>query len=298
VYQQSVRRRRAVLAALVVSSLILLTAYFGESAGGGLHSVQRGVLDVVSPIQEGASRALKPFRDLAGWFGSTLNAKGDRDKYKKERDTYRREAIQYQSDARRVNELQSLVDLDKSSELSAYGEKTARVIARSPTIWYATININKGSNDGVRVNQPVVSGAGLVGKVTEVTGDAARVTLITDHTSGVSAEIASSGDAGLVSPAVGDPEDLLLDFLPPRAKVFRGQPVVTSGSKSSRLESLFPPGIPIGSVTHVDSDEVKLYQRVHITPYADLRKLDFVQVLTPPKGGSATGDSSLKAQAP
>ena len=46
------------LALLVVSSLILLTAYFGESAGGGLHSVQRGVLEVVSPIQEGASRAL------------------------------------------------------------------------------------------------------------------------------------------------------------------------------------------------------------------------------------------------
>jgi rod shape-determining protein MreC len=294
VYQQSVRRRRAVLAALVVSSLILLTAYFGESAGGGLHAVQRAVLEVVSPIQEGASRALKPFRDLAGWFGDTLDAKGERDKYKSERDLYRRQAIQYQADARRVKALESMVQLDKSSDLSAYRKQTARVIGRSPTVWYASININKGSNDGVRVEQPVVSGEGLVGKVTEVTPGAARVTLITDHTSGVSAEVATSGENGLVKPAVGDPNDLLLDFLPRRAKVFRGQPVITAGTHSSKLESLFPAGIPIGSVTRVDDEEVNRYQRVHMSPYADLRKLDFVQVLIPEHGGGAASDTALQ----
>ncbi len=57
-YDKTVRRRRAVLALLVVLSLILLTAYFGESSEGGLHSVQRGFLTVVSPIQEGANKAL------------------------------------------------------------------------------------------------------------------------------------------------------------------------------------------------------------------------------------------------
>src|SRR4051794_29299919 len=154
----------------------------------------------MAPIQEGASRALKPFRDLAGWFGDTLDAKGERDKYKHERDLYRGQAIRYAADARKAQELQGLVGLDKSSDLSAYDKVTARVIARSPTVWYASININKGRNDGVRVDQPVVSGEGLVGKVPAVTRGAAQVTLITDHTSGVSAEIASSGDNGLVKP--------------------------------------------------------------------------------------------------
>ena len=73
-HDRAVRRRRAVLAALVLSSLILLTAYFGESSGGGLHAVQRGAMEVLAPIQEGANRALKPFRDLFGWFGDTLDA--------------------------------------------------------------------------------------------------------------------------------------------------------------------------------------------------------------------------------
>ena len=92
-YDKTVRRRRAVLGLLVVSSLILLTAYFGESAGGGLHAVQRGVLEVVSPIQEGASRALKPARDLVGWVRDTLDAKGEVKDLRRQRDALRRQAV-------------------------------------------------------------------------------------------------------------------------------------------------------------------------------------------------------------
>ena len=65
-YDRQVRRRRAVLLALVVCCLVLLTAYFGESSGGPLKSVQTGTMEVVAPVQEGANRALKPVRDLFG----------------------------------------------------------------------------------------------------------------------------------------------------------------------------------------------------------------------------------------
>ena len=74
-YDKQVRRRRAILALLVGLSLILLTAYFGESIGGPLKTIQRGMLEVFSPIQEGASRALKPFKDLTNWVGDTFDAK-------------------------------------------------------------------------------------------------------------------------------------------------------------------------------------------------------------------------------
>jgi rod shape-determining protein MreC len=79
---------------------------------------------------------------------------------------------------------------------------------------------------------------------------------------------------------VGNPNDLLLDFVQKGRRVTQGTTVVTSGFTSSRVESLFPRGIPIGRVTKVDLDEVELYQRVHIKPFADLRRLDYVQVLT------------------
>jgi cell shape-determining protein MreC len=60
---------------------------------------------------------------------------------------------------------------------------------------------------------------------------------------------------------------------------------VTAGWRSSKLESLFPRGIPIGRVTRVDTRERELYQRVHLRPFADLRRLNLVEVLVPASGG-------------
>ena len=281
-YDQSkaVRRRRAVLGLLVACSLILLTAYFGESAGGGLHSVQRGFLEVVSPIQEGASRALKPVRDLFGWFDDTIDAKKERDDLRKQVEQWRAAAIANAYDKRRLRELEKQVGLNGRLGLDKMGPVGARVITRSPTVWYSTITIDKGSSSGIRRDQPVMTGDGLVGTISTVTGNAAVVRLITDQNSGVTAAIDSSAVTGIVQPAVGSPNDLRLEFIRHGDEVKRGQSVVTAGTRSDRIRSLFPPGIPIGRVTKVDAEEVDVYQRVHIRPFAQLRRIDFVQVLT------------------
>jgi rod shape-determining protein MreC len=290
VYDKSVRRRRAVLILLVVCSLILLTAYFGESQSSPLHSVQRGFLQVVSPIQDGASRALKPVRDLFGWFGDTLHAKKERDELRKELEQTRKEAIANEAAAREADELRKLVGLDQEVGTDQMDPVTARVITRSPTLWYSTVSINKGTSSGVRIDQPVINGDGLVGTITSATSNAAIVTLITDHTSGVSAVINESGVAGVVQPAVGKPDDLLMQYIRRGDRIEKGQTVVTAGSTSQRYESLFPPGIPVGTVSKVDDQELDVYQRVHVKPFAQLRRLDVVQVLTRPQGGGgATG---------
>jgi rod shape-determining protein MreC len=167
-YDRQVRRRRAVLLALVVCCLALLTAYFGESSGGPLKSVQTGAMEVVAPVQEGANRALKPVRDLFGWFGDTLDAKDQRDKLEAERDSLRQEVARLQVMKNENNELRDLVDYGRGSGIDAYDPVTARVYSRSNSSWYSTIEINKGSSDGLRVNQPVINGKGLVGKVKTV----------------------------------------------------------------------------------------------------------------------------------
>jgi rod shape-determining protein MreC len=280
---KAVRRRRAVLGLLVACSLILLTAYFGESAGGGLHAVQRGFLEVVSPIQDGASRALKPVRDLFGWFGDTLHAKKERDDLRKQVAQWRAQAIANEGSKRRAGELEHLLGVDRELSLDQMGPVVARVTARSPTVWFSTITINKGSVDGVRPYQPVVTGDGLVGTVSlNVSGHSAIVQLITDSKSGVAAAINDSGVTGIVQPAVGAPDDLRLEFIRHADRVKPGQNLVTAGTSAGRLPSLFPPNIPIGRVTKVDQDEVDLYQRVHLRPFAALRRLNLVQVLTKP----------------
>jgi rod shape-determining protein MreC len=157
---------------------------------------------------------------------------------------------------------------------------TARVIARSPTDWSSTIQINKGTGDGVNEDDAVITGDGLVGRIEQASGGTATVQLITDGESNVSAMAVPDGTSGVVRTPVGDPDDLQLDFVRQVNNVKKGQTVVTSGFKSGRLQSLFPRGIPIGSVRDVNRDELETYQRVHVDPFADFRRLDLVQVLT------------------
>ncbi len=264
-YKRSVRRRRAVLALLVGLSIALLTAYFGESASGGLHAIQRGFLQALAPFQEGASRALKPARDLVGWTGDVFDAKSENKKLRSEVRELQGRLAQSEVDSREAKELRAMVGFNRSAGFpNGYDPVAARVIARSPTVWYAAITIDKGSDQGLRVNQPVLSGTGLVGKVSDVAPDAARVTLLTDHTSGVSAQVVPDGANGIVKATVGNPTDLILDFVQKGRPVRKGATVITSGWRASRLESLFPRGIPIGSVTRSDSSERELYQRVAI----------------------------------
>ena len=223
-HDKVVRRRRAVLAVLVLLSLFLLTAYFGESSGGTLHGVQRGAMEVLAPIQEGANRALKPFRDLFGWFGDTLDAKDERDKLKAENEQLQTRAREgHDREARPRAEATACRPRTRQGGLGDYTPVEARVIARSPSSWYQTFQINKGSSDGVKVDQPVVNGAGLVGKVKSVSDGNASVMLLTDPEFGVSAQALESGEPGSVAPAVGAPGDLRFELVPNAKEVQRGR---------------------------------------------------------------------------
>lgn len=276
-----VRRRRAALAIFISLSIIMLTAYFGESGSGFFHTLQRGAQEAFAPIETGTGRALKPFRDLFGWFGDTVDAKDENEKLRAEVEELRKRLGESETAARDVAQLKGMVRLTRADGFpQGTNPVSARVIARSPTVWYSTIKIDKGSGDGIREDQPVIAAGGLVGKVTRVTGGTAEVTLITDGSSAVSAQVMPEGANGIVTPEVGQPEDLLLDFVQRGRRVTKGTTVVTSGFRSSGVESRFPRGIPIGRVSRVDLDEVELYQRVHVKPFADLRRIDYVQVLT------------------
>jgi rod shape-determining protein MreC len=293
VYDKTVRRRRAVLVLLVVLSLILLTAYFGESRSGGLHSVQRGFLTVVSPIQDGANKALKPVRNLFGWFSSTLHAKSQNAELRKQVDKLRGEVTANQENEHSNRELLKLYHLDSELSIADYNPVPATVVYQSPNIWYSTITIDKGSSSGVRVNDPVITGEGLIGKVTEVASDGALVSLITDSAVEVTAKISATGTIGLVQPEVGEPGKLLMQFLESTTGVTPGDYVVTSGTVSSRGESLFPKGIPIGQVTSVN--EQSPFKSVDVSPIANLHSLDVVQVLTYTTGSRAASLNNVAA---
>jgi rod shape-determining protein MreC len=279
---KTVRRRRMVLGLLVACSLVLPTASFGGD-GGAVGSVQRGFSEVLNPVQEGASRALKPVRDLFGWFGDTISAKGKLADVTAERDRLRREVLRYQ-DAQSENQLlRKQLNLNQSLGLEQYNPIGARVFAQSSTVWYATVRIDKGAAQGLEAGMPVIDQDGLVGTVSQTTTSTAVVTLITDHTSGVSARTTTGRVPGVVRPSsAGNPGSLLLD-LTGAGRIAPGDRIVTRGTIESRYPSLFPEGLPIGTVTAVE-DPGSDTQEVRVRPFADLRRLENVQVLTDVRG--------------
>ncbi len=278
--KDAIRRRRLVLAFLVGVSIILVTASFGSPDSGPLHPVRSVVMTVLGPIEDGANAVLKPVRDLFGWFGSTLDAKDQAKRLRRERDELRRQVVDGRAALAENSRLRRLVGLNSRLGLNSYGPVAATVIGRSPTVWFANVQINMGSSDGVRVNQPVVDGYGLVGTVSAVTPGTAVVTLITDRESGVSAKVVGAGDEGTVIAADGEPGSLAM-ILPVRKTQARvGDPVVTAGTTSGPLATLFPPNIPVGTVSRVDSRAVEASGTIELRPLADLGHLDNVVVLT------------------
>jgi rod shape-determining protein MreC len=280
VYRKQVRRRRAVLALLIVGSFVLLTLTYQGSRG-----LQRGVSTIFSPVQSVADRALKPARDLVDWFDKTFDARGENSRLKSELVTARTQAVAGEEALQENGQLRKLVELDRGPPLasSAYEPVTGRVIARSPTVWRSSVTIDVGSGDGVHVDDPVISGDGVVGRIASVEGGSSQVMLLTDHESAISAKVVPQGVQGVIKPEVGNPEDLILDFIDSTKRVHGGLAVVTAGWRAQGLASLFPPGLPLGEVTQASIVEQEAKEQVKVRPYADLRNLDLVQVLT---GGS------------
>ena len=108
------------------------------------------------------------------------------------------------------------------------------------------------------------------------------MSLITDSAMGVSARVGTTGAAGIVQPKVGDPNDLLLGYLPANTVANPGEYVFTSGTVANPDDSLYPRGIPIGQVTSLDEESA--YEALNVHPLVNLRNLDVVQVLTSSPG--------------
>lgn len=286
-HDKRVRRRRAALIALVAASLILLTAYFGGPPSSPLHTIQRGIVQIFSPIQQGASTVLSPVRDVAGWFSDTFHARSQVTQLRKKVQRLTTELAQTQEAQLLNRQLSKEVHLDARDNISFYRPVTADVIWHDPTLWYQTIEIDKGSDDGVQVDQPVIGDGALVGKISTVDPTVSIVQLITDHSVNVAAQVQDKhGDTGLLVPAVGNPNEMLLQDLP---RIVPGQPgpqlgqlVVTAGYRSGPLNSLYPRGIPIGQVSNASANNLINNNQVQVSPAADLRHLSVVQVLTSP----------------
>ncbi len=278
-HDKTVRRRRAVLALLVVLSLILISASFGGSGGGPLHTVQSGFLDVLSPVETGASKALTPVHDLFNWVGDVFHAASARDRYRKELASARAQIVALQAEQHASSDAAKFRHLNSTLALSPDTPVTATVIAQPESLWVSHVTISAGAGAGVHVNDPVIDPDGLIGTVTQVAGSSAIVTLLNDPSSGVAARDSSSREIGLIKPEPGSPGELVLEDVSLPGKVKVGDLIVTAGERATDNASIFPANLLIGEVTSVPS-AANPGGSIVVSPAADLTSLDNVEVLT------------------
>jgi rod shape-determining protein MreC len=272
--------RRAVVVGLVIASLALLSVYFREPANGPLHDVQDAGASVIHPFQVAAERIAQPFEDAYGWASDILGAKSENERLRKENERLRQQAIQNQTAVRQNEQLRQLLRYRQGPSFpSDYSGVAARIIGRTPGQFEQQVLIAAGSNARVRVNDPVVTASGLVGRVTKVSRRSARVTLLTDETSAVSALDLRTNAAGIVRHGVAGGDALELDRVTKADVVRAGDVVITAGWRSGRLASIYPRGIPIGIVTSVGQLDTDIYKRIEVDPFVNFSSLDSVLVL-------------------
>ncbi|MBM2821483.1 MAG: Cell shape-determining protein MreC [Thermoleophilia bacterium] len=274
--------RRLAVGVLVLVSLVLITLSFRSGEDGPLASVQSAGSTVLRPFAVGFERLAQPFRDGYGWADSLLDARSDAERLRVENRELRQRAIQSEFALQENDYLRRLLTyLDSARFPGDFDPVAAEVIGRPAGAFTQAIVVAAGSDNGVRVNDPVVTADGLVGLVTRVTPDTARVQLLTDEEAAVSAIDLRTSAPGIVRHARGTRETLVLDRVRKQDRVKVGDEIVTAGWRASGLSSLYPKGIPIGKVTSVGQTDTDLYQQVQVDPFADFGSLDAVLVLVP-----------------
>jgi rod shape-determining protein MreC len=269
------------LAVLVAISLLLITVYFRESNGGVLHNLQGTGSTILRPFEIGADRVARPFRDLYNYVSGLVNAKSQRDKLQAELDVARQQIIQLRFASQENQTLRtSLRYISGPSFPKDYRAVTAAIISKPPSPFEQQVVIGAGSSSGIQSDDPVVNADGnLAGKVTKVFPDSAQVTLLTDEVSAASGiDIHTTAD-GIVRHGQGPGSSLFLDMVPKSKQIGNGDTIVTTGWHSGKLSSIYPKGIPIGTVSHAVVTDTSPYVQVQVTPFVDFGSLDSVTVL-------------------
>ncbi len=265
-------RSRLTIALLVFTSLALLTLDFRDTEM--VQSARRAAGTVFSPLRGAAETVSEPFTNA--WHGVT--GYGD---VKSENDELRRQIAELEGqEVLREDAVQQLTELLSQQGLEWVGAiptTAARVVSGNPSNFSHTLDISKGSDDGVKVGMSVVNGAGLVGKVVQVQRERSTVQLITDPDFAVGVRVLPSDVPGTAR-GQGRGEDLIVDTNLEAGALEVPKPgaaLTTSGID----RALFPASIPVGRVKAVRPAGGGLSLDLVVRPMADTEELAFVTVL-------------------
>lgn len=242
----------------------------------------------IVPMQKGISYAGRYLSDISDNFDTLEEVRAENDELKSRVDELTIDNTRLRQEQYELERLRELYQLDEN--YSDYEKIGAHVIANNGSNWFNDFTIDKGSNDGVKVDCNVLAGSGLVGIVTEVGPDYARVRSIIDDSSNISAMVLSTSDICMVRGDLQLASDGKIHFenLPNNDNEIEvGEQVVTS-----HVSSRFAQGLFIGYISEIQVDSNNLTRSGYITPAVDFSNLQEVLVITTTKQEMVGGDEA------
>lgn len=262
---------RLIFILLIIFSLVILASYLNEKENGPVSFIQQSFVKIIVPFQRTANSAVKPLKNFFSSIGDLTTLRDENIKLKKELENLKNQKFDYEQTKEENEQLRKILKFKKKITFESL---PAAVIGKSNNI-YSSMIIDKGKNDGVFKNMPVLSSEGLAGKVVASFSDASIVQLITNVRSSVGAKVKGSNNFGIVEGSLDG--ELFLRFLARKSKIRIGDEIVTSG-----LGGIFPKDIQIGKVLEIKQDEGSLEPLIKVAPRVLPAKLEQVFVITNP----------------
>ena len=266
------RRSRFLLVALALVHLAVISHQV--DGGGGVSLLQRGLLRVLSPLQDGVGSVVGGVAEVWRGWGFHRQTYEENVRLQQRVRRLETELLARSGGAQEAERLRELLALRQEIPMDTLA---ARVVGRDGVPWFRSLTIDKGEADGVALDAPVMSPTGVVGRVFAVGPHAARVQVLLDRDGGAGVLLDRSRVPGVVSGQVSGPEagaeDLVLKYVPERADVVVGDVVVTSG-----LDGIYPKGLVVGRVRFIGKGS-SLFRDIRVEPSARFDRLEELLVV-------------------
>ena len=265
-------KNRYLKIAIILIALIASLMIFSKI---GDNPIQNALNSVLSPVFSVGEKITTPVRKFVHTVKNANSYEAEIEELKEQVNALKienRSREEYITENRRLKELLALKDGMLDSRTI-----TARVISYEPNSWYDTVMINKGEDEGITKDNAVITGLGVVGKVTQVGKNWAKVSTLINISDSVGVKLARTGDIGVVSgdAVLAENKQAKLEYMSNDKKLINGDILLTSG-----LGGIYPSDLSVGKVTEIHSDSAGNLEYAVVEPSVDFSSLYEVLVIT------------------